>query len=106
MSTAKVEEVQNWAMPKKVKDVQEFLGFENFYRRFIKDCAKLAVPLTALTRKDEPWLWTPCCQKIFTLLKNAFTSVPILAHLDSTLSSIIETDASDYSGGEVHSQVR
>ena len=56
MSAAKVEEVQNWAMPEKVEDVQEFLGSANFYRRFIKDCTKLAVPHTALTRNDEPWL--------------------------------------------------
>ena len=54
MSVAKVEEVQKWAMPRKVKDIQEFLGFADCYRRFIKDCATLAVPLTSITRKDEP----------------------------------------------------
>ena len=106
MSAAKVEEVQNWATRRKVQDVQEFLGFANFYRRFIKDLAKLAVPLTALTKKDEPWLWTPCCQKAFTLLKNAFTSAPILAHFDSSLQSVIETDASDYAVDAVHSQAQ
>ena len=106
MSAAKVQEVQNWATPRKVKDVQEFLGFANFYRRFIKDFTKLAVPLTALTKKDEPWLWTPRCQKAFTLLKNAFMSSPILAHFDSSLQSVIETDASDYAVGAVHSQVQ
>ena len=56
MSAAKVEEVQNWATLRKVKDVQEFLGFANFYRRFLQDFTKLAVPMTALTKKDEPWL--------------------------------------------------
>ena len=56
MSAPKVEEVQNWATLRKVKDVQEFLGFANFYRRLIKDFAKLAVPLTVLTKKDEPWI--------------------------------------------------
>ena len=106
MSAAKVEDVQNWAMLRKVKDVQEFLGFANFYRRFIKAFAKLAVPLTALTKKDEPWLWTPRCQKAFTLLKNAFTSAPVLAHFDSSLQSVIETDASDYAVSAVHSQVQ
>ena len=106
MSAAKVEEVQNWATPRKVKDVQEFLGFADFYRPFIKDVAKLAVPLTALTKKDEPWLWTPHCRKAFTLLKNAFTSAPILAHFDSSLQSVIETDTSDYAVGAVHSQVQ
>ena len=88
MSAPKVEEVQNWAILRKVKDVQEFLGFANFYRRLIKDFAKLAVVLTALTKKDEPWILTPRCQKAFTLLKNAFTSAPILAHFDSFLQSV------------------
>ena len=106
MSAAKVEEVQNWATPRKVKDVQEFLGFANFYRCFIRDFARLAVPLTALTKKDEPWLWTPHCRKAFTLLKNAFTSAPILAHFDSSLQLLIETDASDYAVGAVHFRVQ
>ena len=59
ISSAKLEEVRNWSTPRKVKDVQEFLGFANFYRRFIQDFAKVAVPLTTLTKKDEPWVWTP-----------------------------------------------
>ena len=106
MSAAKVEEVQNWATPRKVKDVQEFLGFANFYRCFITDFAKVAVLLTALTRKDEPWLLTPHCQKAFTLLKNWFTSAPILAHFDLSLQSVIETDVCDYAVGAVHSQIQ
>ena len=106
MSAAKVEEVQNWVTPRKVKDVQEFLEFANFYRRLINDLGKLAVPFTALTKKDEPWLCTPHCQKAFTLLNNAFTSAPILAHFDLSLQSVIETDASDYAVGAVHSQVQ
>ena len=54
MSEKKLKEVKNWAVPRKVKDVQEFLGFANFYRQFIQEFAQIAVPLTALTRKDEP----------------------------------------------------
>ena len=54
MFEKKIEEVKNWAVPRKVKDVQEFLGFANFYRRFIQGFPQIAVPLTALTRKDEP----------------------------------------------------
>ena len=57
MSSSKLGEVRNWAMPRKVKDVQEFLVFRNFYRRFIKDFVsrfikdfvKVAVPFTILT---------------------------------------------------------
>ena len=69
MSEKKIEEVKNWAVPRKVKDVQEFLGFANFYRRFIQEFVHIAVPLTALTRKNEPWSWTPRCQKAFDMLK-------------------------------------
>ena len=102
MSERKMEEVKNWAVPRKIKDVQEFLGFANFYRRCIQGFAQIAVPLTALTRKDEPWSWTLRCQKAFDVLKQRFTSTPILAHFDATLPSIIETDASDYSVGLIH----
>ena len=73
MSKRKIEEVKNWAVPRKVKDVQEVLGFANFYRRFIQGFAQIAVTLTALTRKDEPWSWTPQCQKAFDMLKQRFT---------------------------------
>ena len=106
MSEAKLQEVRDWATPRKVKDVQEFLGFANFYRRFIKDFAKVAVPLTTLTRKDEPWNWTKRCQEAFDQLKHSFTTAPILAHFDSALPSIIETDASDYAVGAIHSQIQ
>ena len=108
MSEKKIEEVKNWAVPRTVKDVQEFLGFKfaNFYRRFIQGFAQIAVALTALTRKDEPWSWTPRCQKAFDMLKQTFTSAPILAHFDATLPSIIETDASHYAVGVIHSQIQ
>ena len=55
MSEKKIKEVKHCAVPRNVKDVQEFLGFANFYRRFIQAFAQIAVPLTALTHKDEPW---------------------------------------------------
>jgi len=49
----KVKEVLNWSIPRNVKEVQKFLGLTNYYRRFIKDFAKLAVPLHILVRKEE-----------------------------------------------------
>ena len=103
MSESKMDKVQNWAVPRKVKDVREFLWFANFYQRFIQRFAQIAVPLIALTRKDEPWSWTPQCQKAFDMLKQRFTYLNILAHFDATLPSIIETDASDYAIGAIHS---
>ena len=106
MSEKKVEEVMNWAVLRKVKDVQEFLRFANFCRRFIQGFAQIAVPLTALTCKDEPWSLTPRCQKAFNMLKQRYTAAPIFAHSDATLPSIIETDASDYAVVATHSETQ
>jgi len=53
MQREKVEEVLNWSTPRNVKEVQKFLGLTNYYRRFIKDFAKLAVLLHILVRKEE-----------------------------------------------------
>ena len=55
MDPAKTHAIDTWESPKSTKDVQSFLGFANFYRRFIKDFAKLASPLTALTKKAQPF---------------------------------------------------
>ncbi len=59
MDKSKVETIQCWATPYSVKDVQRFLGFANFYRRFIKGYSKIATPLITLTCKDKPFSWNP-----------------------------------------------
>ena len=59
-----------------------------------------------LTRNDQPWVWTSGCQHTFYQLKESFTSVTILTYFDSALESIVETDASDYAVGAVHSQAQ
>ena len=56
---AKLKAVQDWATPQDVKGVRSFLGFANYYRRFIKDFATIADPLTSLTKKDVEWQWGP-----------------------------------------------
>lgn len=56
MDPKKVSGVLDWPVPAKVKHVQAFLGFANFYHRFIQDFAKIARPLTNLTKKDIPWV--------------------------------------------------
>jgi hypothetical protein len=58
MDPIKLKAVRDWPRPKTVKDIQKFLGFCNFYRRFIKDYSELARPLFDLTRKGEPFIWT------------------------------------------------
>jgi len=51
----KVEGVLNWPVPRNVKEVQKFLGLANYYRRFIKDFAKVVAPLHVLVRKEQKW---------------------------------------------------
>ena len=53
MQKKKVEGVLNWPAPRNVKEVQKFLGLANYYRRFIKDFAKIAAPLHVLVRKEQ-----------------------------------------------------
>jgi len=96
MSNAKVKTIQEWPEPKKVKDIQSFLGFANFYRRFIFNYSDIVIPLTRLTRKDTPWNFDENCRKAFNTLKQAFTSAPILMHWVPDAQLVVETDASDY----------
>ena len=61
----KLDTVQDWAVPTNVSEVRSFLGFANYYRRFVKSFAHIASPLTQLTKKDVPFLWTSECQMAF-----------------------------------------
>jgi len=96
ISDAKVKTIQEWPEPKKVKDIQSFLGFANFYRCFIFNYSNIVIPLTRLTRKDASWNFDENCRKAFNTLKQAFTSAPILTHWVPDAQLIVETDASDY----------
>ena len=98
---AKVNTIINWPLIINVKDVQSFLGFANFYRRFIYRYSKLAAPLTNLTKKNVLFEWTPECQKAFDTLKSTFTSETVLRHYDPSLPIVIETDASNYMSGGI-----
>ncbi len=104
MNSEKINAVMNWAALQGVKDVQSFLSFINFYRRFIKEFSKLIGPLTALTRKDQSFNWTQECQSAFDRLKQAFTTAPILMHYNPDLLVTVEIDAFDYVVIEVMSQ--
>src|ERR1035438_781904 len=105
MDPKKVDTLLSWSPPKLVHDVQSFLGFANFYRIFVKDFSGVASPLIALTNKTKaPFSWNPPAQASFDALKTAFTSAPILAHVDPSRLFIMETDASDFALGAVLSQ--
>ena len=96
MDPRKVQVIMDWPEPRKVKDVQSFLGFANFYRRFISGYSEIVVPLTRLTRKDVKWNFTDDARNSFNTLKHAFTSAPVLTHWIPGKPIVVETDASDY----------
>ena len=96
MADDKIHAILDWPEPRKVKDVQSFLGFANFYQRFIHNYSEITVPLTRLTRKGLTWDFNEGCHTAFRTLKEAFTSVPVLAHWKPDQQMVMETDTSDY----------
>jgi transposase InsO family protein len=104
MDPEKIKAVIDWETPTRLTDVQAFIGFGNFYRRFIRDFSKIIAPLVRLTKKGVAFVWDAACQKAFTELKEAFTSAPVLAPFDWNKPIIVETDASDYVSAGVLSQ--
>jgi len=101
MEKKKVEKVTNWPTPQYVKDVQKFLGLANYYRRFVKDFAKITKLLHQLVRKDEKWNWGREQEEVFTQLKEIFTTEPVLAAPDLDKEMRVEADALDYATGGV-----
>ena len=104
MDPDKVATIMQWTQPPHLKDLQRFLGFANFYRRFIKGFSKICTPLNGLMKKDTPWLWKPEHTTAFETLKTSFASAPVLAMHDFTKKTVLETDASDWASGGVLSQ--
>lgn len=105
MSKDKVECILSWKQPKSVKGVQQFNGFANFYRRYIKGYSRIAKPLTDSTNlTQKSWQWTKQMNAAFDALKKAFTEAPVLAYFDPSKPPIIEPDASDYALGSIMSQ--
>ncbi|KAJ3500263.1 hypothetical protein NMY22_g19316 [Coprinellus aureogranulatus] len=96
MNPKKLATIAEWPVPRSSHDVQVFLGFCNFYRRFVDHYASLALPLHRLTRKDVPFVWSDSERSSFESLKRAFTSYPVLRHYDPSLPATLSTDASDF----------
>ena len=110
MDQRKIDAITQWKEPRCTRDVQAFLGFANFYRKFISGYSQIAAPLSNLTRKQAKgsfvYPWTPGSpeQRAFEALKRAFTTAPVLAHFDPNKKTWIETDASNYVVAAVLSQ--
>ncbi len=102
MDEGKVTAIQNWPM---IKELQRFLGFANFYRRFIQNYSSIAGPLTdLLKRKPKSLSWTPSATESFNILKETFITAPILVHPDPEKAFVVEVDASTTGVGAVLSQ--
>lgn len=101
----KVTKADDWATPHTVKAVQEFLGFVNFYCRFIDEFSKCAQPLYNLLRKENPWKWGPEKEKAFQSLKKALIEAPVLIQPDVAKEFLLECDASDFATGAILSQL-
>jgi len=101
MQREKVEGVLNWPASRNIKEVQKFLDLANYYRRFIKDFARIAAPLHVLVRKEQKWKWEKEQEKAFERLKMVFTTKPILAIPEIDREMRVEVDASDYATGGV-----
>ena len=99
MDQEKVEAVTEWPEPKNLKEVQSFLGFANFYQRFIQDYSKVVTPLTTLTKKEQPFNWEKEQQDALHELKKKFIFASILASFDPEKNIILETNASNQALG-------
>ncbi len=105
MDPKKVEAVLKWPTPTTVKEVQRFIGFADFYRRFIKNFSSVAAPLTALTKGGVTKIcWSSEAEGASRDLKRHFTSAPILSVPDPERPFVVEVDASDVGVGDILSQ--
>jgi len=104
MDPVKLTAVTKWPTPKTMKEVQKFLGFCNFYRRFVKNYSALARPLFNLTKKDVPFHWDHAEEQAFRMLQSALTLALVLILLDYEKPFTLITDASDYATGSILEQ--
>jgi hypothetical protein len=105
MDPAKVMTIRDWKQPTNLRDLQRFLGFANFYRRFIRGFSPICRPLNDLLKKGTTWEWLDTHNAAFEALKTAFITAPVLAMFDYDRKTVLETDASDWASGGVLSQI-
>jgi len=101
MEEDKVKRVLKWPTPQCIRDVRKFLGLANYYRWFVKDFAKVALPMNQLTRKDKKWKWGEEQQAAFEWLKGVFTTRPVLATPELDKEFRVKADASNFTTGGV-----
>ena len=111
MDSSRVATIIDWPEPKNHRDVQVFLGFANFYRRFINEFSRIVAALTTLLKGgkkgkfDIKFSFTEEARESFRRLKHAFTTAPILLHFDPKRKIQLETDASGVAISAILSQL-
>ncbi|KAA0067728.1 pol protein [Cucumis melo var. makuwa] len=90
----KIEAVTNLPRPSTVSEIRSFLGLKGYYRRFVEDFSCIASPLTQLTRKGTPFVWSPACEGSFQELNQKLVTAPVLTVPDGSGSFVIYSDAS------------
>lgn len=100
----KVEAIIKIQRPKTPTEIRRFLGMTGWYRKFVPNFSTLVAPLTKLTHKNVPYVWTEDCEKSFNHIKNSLISAPILTCPDFTKPFVLQTDASAYGLGAVLTQ--
>ena len=104
MDNEKVQALREWPEPKNLKEVQAFLGFANFYQRFIKRYSQICTPLTKMIKEEQPFHWECKQREAFEKLKKKFILAPILASFDPERKIILKTDALNQALGSCLSQ--
>ncbi|GJP34764.1 hypothetical protein CLOM_g19193 [Closterium sp. NIES-68] len=97
----KIEVVHTWKTPENVKELQQFLGFVNYYKRFVPQYAKIATLLTNLLKKNTPYKWEPKHHEAMEQLKRALKSAHVLILPGPERDYVIEADVSDQAVGAV-----
>ncbi len=101
MDDHKVQAVLNWPKPMTVKEMQRFLSFVNFYRRFIRDFSSIGAPLTFMTKRRGSCLfWSLAADQAFGHLKEYFSTAPIFRNPDPEREFVVEIDASSRVKGQ------
>lgn len=110
MEEARVTAVREWPLPTSFREIQVFLGFANFYRRFIKNYSTIAAPMSSMLtgmkngKKTGEFIFTKEAEEAFRALQMAFTTAPVLRHFDPSGKVRVETDASGYAIAGILSQ--
>ncbi len=106
MNSKKIETILQWTTSQNLKQMQKFLDFCNFYKRFIRNFAKIVRSLIKLIRKDVSFMWNEACKIAFNLLKRTIIETFILTHFDLKKQIYIKSDSSNFVSAEILSQMK